>query len=134
MRTRRVYARARRLGPAAILLLVAGCAAGGKRSRQPEAQVVAVVRNDLTPPVSVTVRFVSDSGRRLGFTSVSPNGTARLAVSQPSFVGFYRLVAEPTGRATITSSPFTVTPGTQIEWSLLTNSMRVFQAEESSRF
>jgi hypothetical protein len=91
----------------------------------PEEEVTVVVQNDLLPRSVVTVRLLAQSGRQVAVAALTPGSTHRLRVSQPAFVGMYRLRAEPDGgRQAVLSTPFTLSSGLVLVWAVQANSLR----------
>lgn len=111
---------------AVLLLIVAACAAGTRKSGAGMGdEAFLEVRNDLVPGRSITVRAVSSSGARVLIGTLSPNQTRVLRFQQPNFAGSYRFVAELDGSGQIGSNPIALTPGDRIVWMLRNNLLRI---------
>lgn len=109
------------------LPLLVGCAtprAGGGRETD---LVRVVIRNDLIPPASVTVRLLGPGGQSLGIVSVSPGSSASRWMRTDSFGGMFRLQAEMTRSSEVRSTPFSLFPGAEVVWELRSNLVRVEQ-------
>lgn len=113
------------LAPVALLLLAA-CAAGAARGGPVRArEVVFEIHNDFNPPRALTVRLVAQTGTRTILGSVSPGQTRSLRFEDSAYHGLYRLVAEGGPRGEVTSTTFSLSPGTRIVWSVQNNTIRI---------
>ena len=85
-------------------------------------EVTVVVANNLTIPAAITVYMTpAAGGSRRPIGSVSPNATSTLRYRAGTITGSYRLVADiPNGRP-VTSTPFPLTGGERVFWSLRNN-------------
>lgn len=108
---------------AAILLLVAGCAAGRSAADPvvPDDAVEVRVRNNLTPRTLVTVRIFSGSGTRTFLGAVAPGDTKSLTFREAMFESRYQLVATGEDGQEIRSRDFDMYLGARVVWTLKTN-------------
>jgi hypothetical protein len=108
----------------AVLLLLAGCAAG--RGSTSEAlrnarTVEIVVRNNVKPPTLVTVRIFSLAGTTSLLGSVPSGQTRSFGFEESLFERSYRLEAEPGVGQLVRSQGFQLFEGARVVWSLNTN-------------
>jgi len=109
-------------GLLATLLLVAGCASGGRGG--PAVRIL--VNNNLVPPTPVSVYMLSQTGqeRYLGMVVSSSTNTVLYQGLPP--VGEYRLVARSeTSNRRIVSNIVLMDGVTALEWSLENNLVEI---------
>ncbi len=110
-----------------LLTLAAGACASarGGAGAASAGSVTVDVRNNLTPPTSVSVRVVPENGVGTLLGSVGPSGTARFSFDPALATGRYRLVARTTAGTDIDSNPFTLGEGEVATWDMQANLVTV---------
>ena len=110
---------------AALLAVVgAGCAAiqrgvGQEPPVDPEA-ITLDVRNNVSPPTSITVYVFTDAGTRQRIGTVSGSSTDRFVLDVPP-VGRVRFYARTAEGGEIASNPVSLRPSQTLEWDLFSN-------------
>ncbi len=122
MRDAHAPAHGRWLRPVARLSLSLSLSAGvscamGARSAETPGQVVVEVRNNLTPPTSITVFVLPESGGREYLGSVDPLDTRELTVPQPP-TGTYRFLARTAEGSEFVTNPVAFRPGEVLQWDV----------------
>jgi len=112
---------------ATLLAAVAGCSvirrsiesAGEEPPVDPDAIFVSV-RNNLSPPVAMTVFVITDAGTRARLGTMSGSTTQRFVVSVPP-VGRVRFYGRTEDGREVASNPVSLRPRQQLEWDVFTN-------------
>ena len=112
---------AMRLALALVLILAAGCASAPAGT---QSILYVDVSNDMVPPSTVDVYLVPETGieRHLGTIT---SGRHNLRYNGLAPVGNHRLAARRTNGSTIWSSTLVLDGVTALQWSLMSNLVRI---------
>jgi len=115
------------------LLLVLGLAALGAGcfgilSRgAPKETATLQVRNDLDPPVTLTISLRKDGNTVKTLGTVAAGEDRAMSYSSSDLQGTYQLVAQQPSGAAVVSRDFTLFSGAQVQWQVRGNSLSVMQ-------
>lgn len=104
-----------------VPLLLASCAGNRGGRESPPESVTVVVRNDLRPATSVTVRLVAEGGGRHLLGSIPPQANRSLAAELGVVSGTYHLEAQGTDGREVRSRSFSLFPYSRVDWNLFSN-------------
>jgi archaellum component FlaG (FlaF/FlaG flagellin family) len=108
-----------------VVVLVSGCALfrpgtpGQELPADPDA-ITVVVRNNLTPPTTLTVYMVTDAGTSTRLGQVTGVTTERFTARVPP-VGRARLYARTSDGGERNSNAVSLRPGQVLEWDVFAN-------------
>jgi len=94
-----------------------------------ESGVAVRVNNDLTPPTTLTVGLLPNTGVVDLIGTVSPSDAKTLTFMPRVPAGPYRLQAETSMGTVIMSREFVLGNSDRIEWDLSSNTVRVFNTK-----
>ena len=105
-----------------VALFFVGCATGASRSSaSAEGGIALEVRNNLIPPVSLSIYAVPEFGSRRLVGQVQPGATRVLRFDPSITAGQVRFAAEAGFNRTIQSNPVTVARGDSVRWDVNAN-------------
>jgi hypothetical protein len=112
------------------LALLAGCGGasreGGTGEPEPGSEITVEVRNNVTPPTSLTVWSVTNTGSRQLLGTVPPRRDRSFELSLGRVGRQLQLVAETADGTNIPSRPFIVSrDAVAVEWTLYPNTLTI---------
>jgi hypothetical protein len=112
------------------LALLAGCGGasteGGAGEPEPGSEITVEVRNNTTPPTSLTVWSVTDTGSRRLLGTVPPRQNRSFELVLGRVGRQLQLVAETADGTSIPSRPFIVSrDAVAVEWTLYPNTLTI---------
>lgn len=113
-----------------LVLALAGTGAGCFGSLGgggPQSTATVVVRNDIDPPVQVTVSLRRIGGDMETIGTVGANEERTLSYSSGDLQGAYQLIAQQSSGAAVTSREFTLFADARVQWQIRSNSLAVTQ-------
>lgn len=109
-----------------IGLTACASTAGGDEPAAGGAGAVAfAVDNDVSPPSSITVYLVPESGGRQRLGTVNANGRQTFSHSPFSPSMQFYLLAEVVGESDVRSESFNLVGATRLEWSVSRRQVRI---------
>lgn len=106
--------------------LSAGCV-GMLGGGGPESSATVVVRNDISPPASLTIVLRQGGSDRETLGTLAPGEERTFTYSSGSLQGNYQLMARQSSGASVTSRDFTLFADARVHWQVGANSLSVVE-------
>lgn len=93
----------------------------------PQSSATVVVRNDITPPTSLTIVLRQDGRDRETLGTLAPGEERTFTYSSSSLQGNYQLLARQSSGAAVTSRDFTLFADARVHWQVGANALSVVE-------
>ena len=110
-----------------LAVLSAGCF-GILGGGEPQSRATIVVRNDISPPTTLTIVIRQAGSDKETLGTLAPEEERTFTYSSGSLQGNYQLVARQSSGAAATSREFTLFTDARVHWQVGPNSLSVVEA------
>ena len=94
----------------------------------PQSRATVMVRNDISPPTSLTIVIRQADSDQETLGTLAPGDERTFTYSSESLQGTYQLVARQSSGAAVTSREFTLFTNARVNWQVGPNSLSVVEA------